>query len=379
MEGIRSSADFMNYVVSAERSSDLAKIDGAAAKDDRMVVSGYMSDSYGNRLREGKHLTLVLAVAPDMPICSPIQYSRGDQGGRNNWINYGLIIRDKKSGQTWNHEKDRIIPLVDDFDLSGSHTFQDVQMSYASFAPPVGNTKSPLIIWLHGGGEGGSDPTIPLIANRAANYAAPAIQQYFDGAYVLVPQCPTAWMHNKEGVSTRGKEDDMYHEGLMDLIENYVAANTDIDRKRIYVGGCSNGGYMSLKLILEHPDYFAAGFISALAYQSQYITDEQIDRIKNVPIWFVHSADDGVTLPEKTAVPVYKRLVSMGAENVHFSFYDHVIDLSGFFGGQNHQYNGHWSWIYSHVNDCKLDFDGTPVKHLGKAVTIMEWMAAMSK
>jgi predicted peptidase len=186
-------------------------------------------------------------------------------------------------------------------------------------------------------------------------------------------------MHNAEGVTTRGKENDRYNEGLMALIKNYVASNPGIDTDRIYVGGCSNGGYMTLKLVLLYPDYFAAAFPSALAYHSEFLSDEQIKSIKDVPMWLIHSADDPVTVADKTAVPVYKRLIEAGASDVHFSFYDHVVDITGFFGGENYHYSGHWSWIYSHANECTLDFDGQPVKINGRAVTLMEWMASQSK
>jgi predicted peptidase len=252
-------------------------------------------------------------------------------------------------------------------------------MSYAAYQPKTRKDKSPLIIWLHGGGEGGTDPSIPIIANRAANYASEEIQAFFGGAYVLAPQCPTFWMQNAEGSSTRGKEDDIYNAGLMALIKDYVVKHPNIDQDRIYVGGCSNGGYMSLKLLLLYPEYFAAGYISALAYHSQFLTDAQIKSIKEVPIWFIQSKDDPVTLPEKTVVPVYQRLLAAGAKDVHFTYYDHVVDITGFFGGDNYRYNGHWSWIYSHVNHSKLDYDGSPVLLDGRAVTIMEWMAAQSK
>ena len=186
-------------------------------------------------------------------------------------------------------------------------------------------------------------------------------------------------MHNAAGVTTHGREDDIYHRPLMELIEAFVAEHPNIDRDRIYVGGCSNGGYMSLKLILEHPAYFAAGYISALAYQSQYISDAQIDAIKHVPIWFIHSQDDPTTRADKTVIPVYKRLVEAGAPNVHLSLYEHVVDLTGFFGGDDYHYSGHWSWIYSHANHSQLDYDGSPVRLDGRPVTVMEWLAAQSR
>jgi predicted peptidase len=224
------------------------------------------------------------------------------------------------------------------------------------------------------------DPTIALLGNRAANYASPEIQTLFGdaGAYVLVPQSPTFWMQAAEGM-TRGQTNDIYNEALFALIQDYVKSNPGIDPKRIYVGGCSNGGYMSLKLILEHPDYFAAGYISALAYDAQYVTEQDIQKIKQVPMWFVHSKDDGVTKPESTVVPLYDRLKKAGAKNVHFTFYDHVTDITGFYGGDNYHYNGHWSWIYVHANQARTGLDGSPVLVGGRPVTIMEWMAAQAK
>jgi predicted peptidase len=135
---------------------------------------------------------------------------------------------------------------------------------------------------------------------------------------------------------------------------------------------------MALKLMLQHPDYFAAGFISALAYQSEYIGDEQLKRIARLPIWFVHSADDQTTLPKLTVLPVYERLKAAGARDVHLSYYDHVVDITGLFGGDGYRYNGHWSWVYLHANRCRLDRDGSPVRLAGRPVSIMEWLAAQS-
>ena len=374
------SADKSMYTVEVHRSSDCQELADDHARGNREIIHAYVSDAEGNLAIEEKYITLVLSVAPNNPLCSPIQYSRKESCRGNNWINYQVKITDSSSGQVWDEEARRIIPLIDDYDLSGKFRYDDkLTMSFAFYKPDNTNTKSPLIIWLHGGGEGGTDPSIPLIANRAANYASEDIQLFFGGAYVLVPQCPGAWMHNAQGLTTHGEENDIYNEGLMALIKDFVGKHPDIDTDRIYVGGCSNGGYMSLKLILLYPDYFAAGFISALAYQSQYITDKQIESIMHVPIWFVQSKDDLVTIPEKTVIPVYQRLKATGANKVHFTFYDHVTDITSFYGGKNYRYNGHWSWIYCHANTCRNDFDGHPVTIDDRPVTIMEWMAAQKK
>jgi predicted esterase len=375
-----SSASAGDYTVSVKRQTDCMELPPEQAAGERIVIHAYVSDSMGRTRPEGTHVTLVLAVAPTWILGNPIQYVRSETCRGNVWVDYDLTVTDTVRNRVWDTEIGRIMPLVDRFDLSGRYVHDTgMTLSYASFAPETSNEKSPLLIWLHGGGEGGTDPTIPLLGNRAANYASDEIQAVFNGVYVLVPQCPGAWMHNAQGVMTHGQEDDIYNVALMALIREYVAAHPGIDTDRIYVGGCSNGGYMSLKLLLLHPDYFAAGFISSLAYQSQYLSDEQIRSIAHLPIWFVQSADDQTTRPEETILPVLERLKAAGARDVHASYYDHVVDITGLFGGDDYHYNGHWSWVYLHANKCRRDIDGSLVRVDGRPVTIMEWMAAKSR
>ena len=291
-------------------------------------------------------------------------------------MTYELSIVEDVKGQRWSEEKDRILPLVDRFNLDQTFSFSsDLELRYAYYAPSNASPKTSLIIWLHGGGEGGSDTSVPLLANRAANYASEEIQRFFGSAYVLVPQCPGAWMQNSEGQVTWGRDNDAYNEALMALIDKFVTDNPDIDTSRIYVGGCSNGGYMSLKLILLHPDYFAAGFISALAYRSEYLSDEELSRIKHMPIWFIHSRDDRTTPPEDTVVPLYNRLLDLGAEKLNFSFFDHVTDITGKYGGSTYLYSGHWSWIYSHANKARIDPNGRAVESMPGEPSLMEWLS----
>lgn len=368
------------FLVHATRNTDLAEIPEAFKSGERYIRDSYVSDEKGNRITKGNHLTLVLEIGPNQPLTSPFHYANNDKIRGNFWVDYSVSVTHLSSLKTWNRYKGKVMPLIDQYDLTGIFEYEPGKsLHYASFTPADQESPSPLIIWLHGGGEGGTDPTTALLGNRAANYASDEIQQIFGGAYVLVPQSPTFWMNREGGGYTRGDVEDIYNAGLMALIENFVAQNPNIDRKRIYLGGCSNGGYMSLKLLLKRPDYFAAGYISALAYHSEFISDKEIRSIKNIPIWFIHSKDDPVTVPDMTVVPVYNRLKAAGARNLHFSFYDHVIDITNQYGGADFQYSGHWSWIYSHANKATLDFDKKPVKLNGTPVTVMQWLAAQRR
>jgi len=297
LHGVQASKDtgVADFEVFVTRSTSLGEIPAAQASGKRSIVYTYPSDEKGNRVENGPHLTLVLAVSPINPLGSGIQYLRMGNRASNVLIDYGVTVVHGKTGKIWNQETARIRPIVDEFDLNGTFTHEGTTLTYGAFSPKKITTKAPLIIWLHGGGEGGTDPTIALMGNMAFNYASPEIQTLFgEGAFVLAPQTPTFWMNAGEGM-TRGQVNDIYNAAVFALIDDFVRKNPQVDPTRIYVGGCSNGGYMSLKLILEHPSFFTAGYISALAYNNEFISDAQVQSLKQTPIWFVHAKDDSTT------------------------------------------------------------------------------------
>ena len=56
--------------------------------------------------------------------------------------------------------------------------------------------------------------------------------------------------------------------------------------------------------------------------------------------------------------PTVKRLLAIGATNVHVSVFDDVHDTTGLYkneDGSAYKYNGHCSWIYWDNNEC---YDG---------------------
>ena len=90
---------------------------------------------------------------------------------------------------------------------------------------------------------------------------------------ILVVQTPTSWMdRTKEGKEVYYPE--KYTETFKSLVDKYVSEN-NIAKDRIYIGGCSMGGFMTMNMILSYPTYFAAYF-AAEAYLDEYISDEQI-------------------------------------------------------------------------------------------------------
>lgn len=251
-----------------------------------------------------------------------------------------------------------IYPQLEGVDLTGSFTGTDGKtLTYGAYSPVADGQKHSLVVWLHGAGEGGTDPSIAILGNKVTALYSEEFQTVMGGAYVLTPQTPTFWMqYAEDSWSDNPGKDSVYLDTLMELIQSYVAENPNIDGNRIYVGGCSNGGFMTMDLILNYPDYFAAAFPICEAYPDAGISDAQLEGIKDLPVWFVYARNDTTVVPEDCEEPTIARLEAMGA-NVHSSVFDDVGT-----------YLGHWSWIWFFNNACEED-----------GVNLWQWLAQQSK
>lgn len=364
------------FKVHVER-SDSRLVNPIFEEGNRKVTKAYVSDKSGNPVNKtGSYVVLEMEIGPALTLSSAIHYDAAGSGF-NAWNDNKYTITQQKaiktksgtiSGLKIDTSAGEIRKLVDQY-TTGKATFDGVTLTYVDYAPAQDKVKNPLVIWLHGMGEGGTDPTIPISGNKAANFASKDIQSYFGGAYVLAPQTPTYWM---DGFTGFGDGTSKYEQALMSLIKEYVAQNKDIDTDRIYIGGDSNGGYMTMLMIRDYKDYFAATVVACEALKDSLITDEQINEMKNLPIWFVGAKTDTVVPPNDYAIPTYNRLVNAGAKDVHMSLFDNVVDTSGLYKKSDqtpYEYNGHWSWIYVYNNEVSKVIDG-------KKTTMMQWLAS---
>ena len=355
---------------------DMSVINGTY---ERKVINAYLSDENGKQVEgTSKNIILELAVDPNMGNLFFYNIFKG----LNNWSDpYYLNIKLAEGATLKSEDKvvdkleinteyvKRNTPTVDAFKedvYEGEKT-----INYAHYSPADDNHKNPLIIWLHGGGEGGNDTQIATLGNKVGALITSEIQNQFDGAYVLAPQSPTMWMDSGEGYTKDGST--IYLDPLMDLIKTYANSNSDIDLNKIYVGGCSNGGFMTMALVLEDPEYFAGAYPICEAYKSEWISDEKLEGIKDLPIWFTYAKNDEVIYPEETSIPTVERLRNLGNESVKVSAFDKVIDTSNLYKDQDgnpYEYSGHWSWIYAFNDEC-VDENGDE--------KLWSWLAKQTK
>jgi poly(3-hydroxybutyrate) depolymerase len=343
----------------------------AAIDKQRAIVDAYASDKMGNRTdKPSRYFAIELPIHPADALCNPLFWDAADEF--NKWKKpYDFTVSSPLLASPAARCAGRICPEADAFALD-KFTSAGTTLSYAWYKPETAGNH-PLIVWLHGAGEGGTDPYIALLGNKVTALASSGIQRQFGGAYVLVPQSPLVWMTQggkPYDISKRARS-SMFSEAVEALIRDFVASHPGIDAKRIYVGGCSNGGYMTVNLVLRNPGYFAAAFPVCEAFPDAWLSKDDIARLADEHMWFTAAANDGVVNPKRHALSTVERIKKAGGKDVHMSYFDSVVDMTGKHkkdDGTPYEYQGHWSWIPVLNDECS-----------GDGTTLMRWLAARSK
>ena len=178
----------------------------------------------------------------------------------------------------------------------------------------------PLVIFLHGSGERGNDNLLPLTANDSV----PTLYQYaktIEDAVILVPQAP---MYPKIGAWVFDEVSFV----LEELIE-FIVTQCPVDRQRIYITGLSNGGAGVWDLLIKKPHFFASaisicGYIHGEADETRVlpkdITRKQAKKIRHIPVWVFHAADDDVVDVNNSRM-IVKALKEVGNQQVIYTEY----------------------------------------------------------
>ena len=155
-------------------------------------------------------------------------------------------------------------------------------MKYMLYTPEevkngtAGNQKFPLVVYLHGAGERGTDPHITL-GNNGWVFASDEWQKKHP-CFVIAPQVMTdEWW-----------TDDAYMEMIRDLIMT-MSFTKPVDGGRVYMTGLSMGGMGTWRFISLYPDLIAAALPICGAADPLAVR-----KAKNVPVWAVHAEDDPV-------------------------------------------------------------------------------------
>ena len=170
--------------------------------------------------------------------------------------------------------------------------------------------KWPLILFLHGSGESGSD------VEKVKMHGPPKlVAAGKDLPFVIVsPQAPTPRV---------GWQVETLNTLLDDVIQKY-----SVDEDRVYLTGLSMGGFGTWALASANPERFAA--IAPICGGGQPFMAR---RLRSLPIWVFHGAKDA-TVPIKMSQDMVDALKTAGAD-VKFTIYPEA---------------GHDSWTATYDN-----------------------------
>lgn len=163
------------------------------------------------------------------------------------------------------------------------------------------STEYPLVIWLHGMGDGSYDGR-QIEKSEIALWASDDFQKRFkgsEGAFILAARSV-----EEEGLFWT---DELIYP-LRAAIDDFISNNRDnVDLERIYVGGYSMGGKMTLKMAVAYPEFFAAAFPICPAWVPG---TEAAAKISDMPIWLTSGAADPLVNYFSMAVPTWKNIIA---------------------------------------------------------------------
>ncbi|NEU07875.1 prolyl oligopeptidase family serine peptidase [Flavihumibacter sp. R14] len=177
------------------------------------------------------------------------------------------------------------------------------------------NGSYPLLLFLHGSDERGSDLGIlkrkgpPSFLDRKSDF--PFI--------VVSPQCP----ENREWDT----------QNLLTLLD-HIEATFPVDKNKIYVTGLSMGGFATWNLAQAAPERFAA--IAPICGGGNL---DRLCIMRDVPVWAFHGAKD-TAVPFEESAHLVKRLQEFGSD-VKFTLYPDA---------------GHDSWTATYQNQQLYDW-----------------------
>ncbi len=137
--------------------------------------------------------------------------------------------------------------------------------------------KWPTILFLHGFGESGDEPSA-VLRTGLPHYVIERADFPF---IVVAPQCPwnTWWPELADGV---------------DQLLSHCATTLPIDQQRLYLTGLSMGGYGCWYLAALWPTRFAAVAPICGGGLMFHGFPKRVEKLKNTPTWAFHGANDDV-------------------------------------------------------------------------------------
>ncbi len=219
------------------------------------------------------------------------------------------------------------------------------EIDYHYFSPvKEGDTqKYPLVIWLHGMGDGGN-PGKQVEKSQIGYWSSAEFQSRFgdaQGAFIFAPRSLEERLMYW---------DDALIYPLRAAIDSFIEENAEnIDISKIYIGGYSMGGKMTLKMAVAYPDMFAAIFPICPAWTP---SDADFELIADIPLWLTSGKTDPLINYTGSIVPMWDTIkeINNAPENCRLSTLEKVKYADG-----SATSSGHHAWFSVSYDMFSLD------------------------
>ena len=172
------------------------------------------------------------------------------------------------------------------------------ELSYALHIPENSKEKKPLIVFLHGSGEKGTD-----IEKVKIHGPFKYLKTHNLDAYVLAPQCP---------------ENEYWDSEVLYRLILKIQKEYNVDTNRIYLTGLSMGGWGAWNLAFAHPETFAA-LVPIAGFVDRVPMIENC-KIATIPIRIFHGLLDNV-VDVNYSIAIYKKIKTCNA-NIELTIFD---------------------------------------------------------
>ncbi len=162
---------------------------------------------------------------------------------------------------------------------------KSISYGYLLHKPVSSKEKKPLLIFLHGSGEKGTDLE-KLKVNGPLKYN----QTNSLDAFILAPQCP---------------ENEYWDAESLQLLIQKIIKENSIDTQRIYLTGLSMGAWGAWNLAFAHPETFAA-LVPICGFVDRVPMIENC-KIAHIPTRIFHGLLDDV-VDASYSITIYKKL-----------------------------------------------------------------------
>jgi len=236
-------------------------------------------------------------------------------------------------------------PVADDFETFTRE--EGAGFDYHMFTP-ASEENMPLVVVFHGF----SDTDNLLTYRTAVEWAEPE-NQAVRPCYVIAPI-----ITDKLYYSDKGRAD--VFDQLKILLDKMIEEGK-VDKNRIYVMGNSFGGMSSIEFTEKYPDYVAGilALCPALNYSETAV--ENIEKIKDTPIWIAQAVHDG-TIPIEGNREALAKLKAANPKEAMFKEYsDEEMNAAGGNPSNDSTYS------YHHVELAVMEDDA-----------YMEWLYSKS-